>query len=928
MAPIQSDLIEAIREKTCVLYAGAGFSLEATLPDGRRLPTGAGLGHRLALDLHRDGILADEPKPDETFDFAELADDYETRFGRHRLVELLTEIFGADGLKPGEAHRLAVRFFPVIITTNYDALFEDAVREQSRRPVVIRRDAQLSLSGASGRTTVVKLHGDLEAPERIVISKTDYNSKPISEGLRAWLTTTLTQKTVLFVGSGLADPDLQEVYFEVLERLGRLKPRAFLVTPFPAADSRERPRWELHRKRWEGRSVSLVDGWAGDFLRAVSEQLAGADGATGAAPTAVAAPRRSAGELFEAYRARLAERVGKVYIVGEAEARALDKLFVELNIVEDYQRPSFHAEYLGLLDADMRLRRNPFAAEQAGALSPPGGPAEQAKRTLKPDEFLRGRAQAVITGAPGGGKTTLLKYLALRTLEAGERLPVFLELKSVSAEDFREAKGNLAELLAAKAADSLPALQPAERESFRAHFLEQLAAGRASLFLDGLDEVSGTDFFARLCSSFGGFARSSYGGNTVLISTRPYALKARFEGLKEMEIAPMSPRQVEEFLRHYYGDGPQTRQLLQAIRQRRQLRELTRVPFLLALVVRLHRTHHEIAADRLELYRQIVLQLAVQLDKEKALDRADFHIPDPSGTLKLDFLRQLACDRLLVDDPGSQGDAARLVFTGDVLSEKARQFLERVGRPDVNAYLLADDVKATPLLREVGADVYAFSHLTIQEYLAASALARRPDYEQIFCRAYFNSTLVEMETLPMALGLVNNPGHLYTTLEQLPDSLSACNYRLRLRGLAYTRKLPQAHLTKLTDPLVEHITSGGVKNIYAPAALREFSAASGETLSFILDRLLPVLQTASGGSRAIGIECVAHLGGERVLDTLLRESKHEEGTVREAAVRVLGRIGSARATEALIGALADESAEVRRAAASLLGNLNDARAVE
>src|SRR5439155_22002149 len=95
----------------------------------------------------------------------------------------------------------------------------------------------------------------------------------------------------------------------------------------------------------------------------------------------------------------------------------------------------------------------------------------------------------------------------------------------------------------------------------------------------------------------------------------------------------------------------------------------------------------------------------------------------------------------------------RLIFTGDAIVDHARQLLEREKRGEINPYLLPVDAKAPPLLREVGADVYAFGHLTIQEYLAALVLSRRGDREKVLCRAYFDPTLSEMEVLAMTLGL-------------------------------------------------------------------------------------------------------------------------------------------------------------------------------
>ncbi|HEX8091911.1 MAG TPA: SIR2 family protein, partial [Blastocatellia bacterium] len=272
-AMIPQPLLQAIRDKTCILYAGAGFSLEASSPDGHKLPTGNGLGYRLALELQRAGHLLEEPKEDGIFDFITLAENYETAFGRRHLILLLHDIFYAEGVTPGEAHHLALEFFPLIITTNYDPLFEHAAILQGRPPIVIRRDKQTPFIGAGNRTTIIKIHGDLEDPERLVITNEDYRREPIPEGLSEKLRTLFSERTVLFIGSGLVDSDFQEIYYQVLKRLGDIKPLSFAVVPFPNRDASYYGQWELTRRRWEQRGMNFLDYTAGEFLQQLKQQL-------------------------------------------------------------------------------------------------------------------------------------------------------------------------------------------------------------------------------------------------------------------------------------------------------------------------------------------------------------------------------------------------------------------------------------------------------------------------------------------------------------------------------------------------------------------------------------------------------------------------------------------------------------------------------
>ncbi|HJR06285.1 MAG TPA: HEAT repeat domain-containing protein [Pyrinomonadaceae bacterium] len=637
-------------------------------------------------------------------------------------------------------------------------------------------------------------------------------------------------------------------------------------------------------------------------------------------------------ELTETYRAHLSERVSKVYLFGAAEARQLEKVFVELNIIEEYRRPTVHAEFLSLVDAEIRLLRNPFALrnydyDEEDETERTG---DKAKRTIKPDDLLPNRTQAVITGAPGCGKTTLLRYLAWKVLTGGERMSVFLELKTVTEDDFNKSDGDLAGLLFDRAVSGSLHLSRPERERLRKFFDARLAAGEVAIFLDGLDEVGGASFFPALCNSVKKFVGSDYRHNTLIVSTRPHALQARFEGLHEMEIAPLNQQQVEEFVRHYYGDDAATKQLLRMFRQHRALRELTHVPFLLAVIIHLYHERKQVVEDRLELYRQIVWHLVTQLDREKSVVRHDFRLRDRTGAIKLDFLKQLACERLLIDElKAREHEAARLVFTGQVILEKAKEFWARANLPEGSHYDLADDVKATPLLREIGADVYAFTHLTIQEYLAAEALSKRDDCEKYFCRAYFNPTLVEMEVLPMALGLTREPDKLYVTLEELPESLTFTGLRLRARGLAYAPEISQPLLARFTKRLLSFITAPSLaEKPYKGVILHSLSAAGSKFLEFITDQAASLLCDDSSSVPWGAVAVLQQIGTARATAVLIEALQDEDEVVRENAAFALGQIGDRQAVGPLIEALNyDEYLAVRWRAASALGHIGGERAV-
>ena len=525
--------------------------------------------------------------------------------------------------------------------------------------------------------------------------------------------------------------------------------------------------------------------------------------------------------------------------------------------------------------------------------------------------------QALIVGAPGCGKTTLLKYLAFRVIGDSKRLPVFIELKTITKELFKHTRGNLAELLFEKSLGSMLHLQPKERQMLKLAFLERLAAGEAVILLDGLDELKGTGFFRQLCNSIKEFTNSAYRNNLLIISSRPYALQTGFEGLKEMEIAPLNEKQIKKFLHYHYGNHPLDQRELQVSRFLNQLRELPRVPFMLAAMVRLQRNQSSITTDRFKLYKHIVNKLAS--NESDRHGKHPYQMKDLGGKLKLAFLEELACDRLLVDDEEAEGEAARLIFSDELILEKARSFLRKENMlGEIKPRWFANDIEQTPFLREVGDDLYVFAHQTIQEYLAAKALSERDDCVRLFCRAYFDSTLAEKEVLPMVLGMVKKtkPDALYTLLEQLPESLSYTSLQLRARGLAYIkdRDIGDAHLERLVDRLISFICEHSIEESpYTNAVLRSFSATKGRALELILERLLSLL-IPENRHRDIYtkiISALGTLGDERAVPILSKALMDGESYVRTRAAEALGKIGGRAAVRALLDASKDPITAVR-----------------
>jgi hypothetical protein len=135
MSPL-SIIADAVRRRECILFIGAG--VHAPPPEGsvhdwprKHCPAlGADLSAKLASLC---GLGERYPMEDMT-NLARVATFFENQFSRNRLVQTIAQEV-QDGRRPSPIlQMLASLNFPLVINTNLDGLFEDALRHIGKKP--------------------------------------------------------------------------------------------------------------------------------------------------------------------------------------------------------------------------------------------------------------------------------------------------------------------------------------------------------------------------------------------------------------------------------------------------------------------------------------------------------------------------------------------------------------------------------------------------------------------------------------------------------------------------------------------------------------------------------------------------------------------------------------------------------------------------
>ena len=190
------------RQQELVLFIGAGVSMGAGLKSW---------AHLLESLLEPVGGSTD-PESFRALDFRDQAAIVARRYETPEAYRdaLLANFDG--GSKYSLTHGLLASLYTrENVTTNYDTLFEDAVRTNNRRCAVLPYEA-----AKEQERWLLKLHGSIEKPDDIVLTRDDYLGLPERAGaLFGVLQAMLMTRHMLFVGYSLTDDTFHQVMHEV-----------------------------------------------------------------------------------------------------------------------------------------------------------------------------------------------------------------------------------------------------------------------------------------------------------------------------------------------------------------------------------------------------------------------------------------------------------------------------------------------------------------------------------------------------------------------------------------------------------------------------------------------------------------------------------------------------------------------------------------
>jgi hypothetical protein len=236
---VYAPLRRSLEANELVLFAGSGLSAQAETDDGRRPPLWSGLLGQMATWACDSSLLDAEDERAigqliESGYFIEAGQELAERL-EAQLQRCLSTILLANEAKTGRAHELVAKIgFRAYLTTNYDGFLEEAYSRL--HGVALQKYYERTILNVweawrQKEKFIFKLHGDISDPETLILGTRSYERvMGVESQYINCLEFIISNASVLFMGFGGSDPDLDSITSRVAQFDGRLK-RHWMVVP-------------------------------------------------------------------------------------------------------------------------------------------------------------------------------------------------------------------------------------------------------------------------------------------------------------------------------------------------------------------------------------------------------------------------------------------------------------------------------------------------------------------------------------------------------------------------------------------------------------------------------------------------------------------------------------------------------------------------
>ena len=362
---------------------------------------------------------------------------------------------------------------------------------------------------------------------------------------------------------------------------------------------------------------------------------------------------------------------------------------------------------------DVYLLKNSDAFEYHKTLD--NNQTDTQKKRFNGSNFVKeGHKFIYILGKPGSGKTTFLKYTAVKA-SIGEikGIPVLIYLK-----DWSRTRYNLLDyLLKEFKVCKFPV--PAKLIEF---FLE---TGKFIILLDGLDEVpQSQQIRSKIIQEIKDFSRN-YHENQFLLTCRIAATDYTFQQFTYLRMADFTPNQINTYIKNWFKGKSKIKQKLFKTAlfdpNNKRFLEMATQPLLLSLLCINFNETMTFSERRIDIYEEAIGILIEKWSANNEVVREEFI--ELSKARKMQMFSEIAYENFIKDKDFDR-------FPKKVLENQITSFISKVAgisdKVDIDGEKILESIEANnSILIERYKHVFSFGHLSFQEYFTARYISEK-----------------------------------------------------------------------------------------------------------------------------------------------------------------------------------------------------------
>jgi len=624
---------------------------------------------------------------------------------------------------------------------------------------------------------------------------------------------------------------------------------------------------------------------------------------------------------ISSFRSKYLERVSQQYDtftlpIGKRNDFSLQAVFLPLRLRQDplVAEDLVYEERRALLDEPTREEYDPRRAfpERQEPLSYRKGEdeaeviiAKDAEDAIRKSPTMR----LIILGAPGAGKSTMLRYLVVRAAQqaranASDRIPIYIYLPYL--QPGQAIQGYLPILLDNLGIDI----------NYARVLWEEIEQGRALICLDGLDEVTADQREAIIAWVN---SKSSDEGNVWIVGSRfsQYKTGQFRRGLfSTWELQPLTPELRQALAKQLLAEldeqmhgptdarGSDPSSFLHALEKHPQASNWGRNPLLFSLAAIVFAYYGTLPASRATLYQQVI-DAVLETRQIDPIRRT--MIREVVSSLALEFYQQ-----------------KRRTFTRDDLLRLLPTIRER-HKENWTTEELARQLINSGIFEVVAKETYGWWHQTFLEYLAAAELALafvspHVEIQEAFWYLAWDKRKYSrwIEILRLMVGIL-----IYEFRRQGTQKALAWLHALVAQRATSEGDVGDLGLTLAIRSLSE---IGETAHLWEEPGFMELEEAVANTWT------QAVLEAADRGhevrqARLLYVaEEIGHFNPsvvQAVANQLMASITGKNARIRKVIIQALGRLGRYAPAGFIMQALSDKHSKVREAAAYALAELEE-----